>query len=411
MTALEDKLRAALGATADEIPPQAPPLRLHPRPGRRAWTAWAAPLASAATVVVLIAASLAIAVGIRHPQTASPQPGLDGIPAYYVALSDIHDLGAMDAELRSTATGAVLAKVTPPRPYVSFTGVTGAADDRTFVLSAQGANKPPADLSARQYLQKYPHGYYPAQRFFLLRIDPGSRDPGSRISLTALSAAYTPANDAIHDMALSPDGTLLAANVGGLIASPALSVFDLATGTERAWSARTCAGCVSGGGLAYGGVNVDTLSWTADGQHVAFVWGAEIRLLDTRAPGSNLVADSKLVATWTVGLKADSMLRGAIITPDGRTVLCIDELASLGPDMTLREHLVAFSAATGRQTAILNNLNVLKLKNGYEQILYTNATGSELVITGLRPGRNASILQGGRSTPIPWSPSIYVAAW
>ena len=42
------------------------------------------------------------------------------------------------AELRSTQTGAVLAKITPPKPYVSFTGVTGAAGDRTFVLSAQG---------------------------------------------------------------------------------------------------------------------------------------------------------------------------------------------------------------------------------------------------------------------------------
>ena len=43
-----------------------------------------------------------------------------------------------------------------------------------------------------------------------------------------------------------------------------LIVFDLATGTERAWSFKTCASChPSGGGLGYGGTNVDALSWTA----------------------------------------------------------------------------------------------------------------------------------------------------
>ena len=42
------------------------------------------------------------------------------------------------AELRSTQTGTVLATITPPRPYVLFAGVTAAADDRTFVLVAQG---------------------------------------------------------------------------------------------------------------------------------------------------------------------------------------------------------------------------------------------------------------------------------
>lgn len=416
MNALEEKLRAALRETADEISPQAPPLRLHPRRGRR-WFAWAAPLASAALVVVLIAASIALAGGIRHQQASSAKAtsapaGPDGIPAYYVALttkkpdSDIYSLGATAAEVRSTATGAVLAKVTPPRPYVSFTGVTGAADDRTFVLSAQGPNDP-GNLSSLQYNQKYPDGYYPSQRFFLLRIEPEGKT-GSRMSLTALPAAYTPANDAIHDMALSPDGTTLAADVGGVLFNDKLYVFNLATGTERAWSARTCARCLpTGGGLGYGGVNVDALSWTADGEHVAFVWGNTVRLLDTRAPGSNIVADSKVVATWIAGQTSQAMWRGAIITPAGRTVLGIEELAGQGRHMSLREHLVTFS---GKQTAILNNLNVLKLSD-YEEILYTNAAGSVLVVTDIRPGQNATIVHDGRSTPIPWSPYIGVAAW
>ena len=162
MTPLQDKLRAALRQTADEIPAQAPPLRLSPqrrasRDGRNArWRAWAVPLAAAPLVLAAVGTSLAVAGSLTHqPAATRQQAGPGGVPAYYVALittakpqSDItNDLGSSAeaysaAELRSTRTGAVLARITPPRPYVSFTGVTGAADDRTFVLSRRARNPP-----------------------------------------------------------------------------------------------------------------------------------------------------------------------------------------------------------------------------------------------------------------------------
>jgi hypothetical protein len=421
MTPLQDKLRAALRETADEIPPEPPPLRLNPTRRTQngmglAWRAWAAPLAAAALVAAVVAASVTLAHDAPKPQPSSSPNADAGPPPYYVALttqkpnSDIYDLGATAAEIRSTRTGAVLAKVIPPRPYVSFTGVTGAADDRTFVLSAEGANELPSNMSALQYSKEYPNGYYPAQRFFLLRIDPGA-PPGARMSLTALPARYTPANAAIHDMALSPDGTTLAADVGGELFNDSLYTFNLAAGTERSWNSRSCPRCFpSSGGLGYGGVNVDALSWTGDSHHVAFVWGGTVRLLDTRAPGSDLVTDSKPVAHWSPSKTVMGMWRGAIITPDGRTVLGIEELGGPDPNRGIPEHLVRFSTATGRQTAVVNTLNALNL-NGYEQVLYTNASGSVLVVTYLRPGLNATILHDGHATPIPWSPYIGVAAW
>ncbi len=67
-------------------------------------------------------------------------------------------------------------------------------------------------------------------------------------------------------------------------------------------------------------------------------------------------------------------------------------------------------ADTGKQTAILNNLNVLAVSD-YEEILYTNASGSMLLVTDIRPGQNATVLRGGRSAPIPWSAYIGIAAW
>ena len=226
MTPLQDKLRNALRETADEIPAQAPPLNLSPQPrasrgGQNArWRAWATPLAAAALVLAAVGASLAVTGNLTHqPAATRPQAGPGGIPAYYVALitakpqSDVaNDLGSSAlaysaAELRSTQTGAVLARITPPKPYVSFTGVTGAADDRTFVLSAQGRNPSSAVPP------------FPAQSFFLLRIDPAAR-AGARMTLTALPARYVPAGYGIGEMALSPDGTHLAAGLGESLGTP-----------------------------------------------------------------------------------------------------------------------------------------------------------------------------------------------
>jgi hypothetical protein len=416
MTPLQDKLRAALRETADEVPAQAPPLDLSPPPrasrdGRNArWRAWATPLAAAALVLAAVGGSLAVAGNLTHqPAATRPQAGRSGVRAYYVALitakpqSDVaNDLGSTSltysaAELRSTQTGAVLARITPPGPYASFTGVTGAADDRTFVLSAQGP-------------EHFPMPPYPAQRFFLLRIDPAAQ-ARARMTLTALPARYVPAGYGIRDMALSPDRTRLAAQIGNSVGyAEKLDVFDLATGTERAWSTRTCAGCPpNGGGNLWMGANPDAVSWTADSRHVAFTWNNTVRLLDTRAAGSDLLTDSKTVATWTGGVRGLNQWRGAIITPDGRTVLGIEQLG-MNLNGPIREHLVSWSTATGQQIAVLNNLNARKLGD-YEQILYTSGDGRVLVLTYQRPGAKAAIVHDGRSTPIPWSPCIGAAAW
>lgn len=418
MTPLQDKLRAALRETADEIPAEAPPLHLSPQPragqnGRLTrWRAWAVPLTAAALVVATVVASLTVAGSLKHQPAAAGQPaGQDGVPAYYVALitaktqSDLENMldsaspADTAAELRSTQTGAVLARITPPKPYVSFTGVTAAADDRTFVLSAQGPD--PSDVVPP----------FPAQRFFLLHIDPAAQ-ADTRMTLTALPAGYVPAGYEIRDMALSPDGTRLAANIGdSLLAPEDLDVFNLVTGTERSWTTRTCATCVPvSGGMLWFGVDTDALSWTADSQHVAFIWYPTVRLLDTRAAGSDILTDSKTVATWTGGVTGLNQWRGAIITPDGRTVLGIESLSRIGRNAPVREHLVSWSTATGHQTAVLNNLDALK-RSEFEQILYTSGDGSFLVVTYLQPGTNATIVHDGRDTSIPWSRDISVAAW
>jgi hypothetical protein len=432
VTGLENKLRAALRETAGEIPGDPPPLNLsppavsrpaarrrNPRQRRTQWPPWAAPLAAAAAIVALIVASLTLVhdrpdvEGPSAGQGTTTPAGPAAVPPYYVALTatgaaDVYDGDATAAEIRSTSTGAVLARVVPPKPYVHFAGVSAAADDRTFVLVAEEKSNPPERTFKPG--QGY-HPYYQPSRFYLLRFDPGS----GRASLRALPAAFIPANAEVHDLALSPDGTALAAGIGPVLDAAHLVVFNLATGAERAWSFKTCAHCSpSGGGLGYGGTSPDALSWTADGKHLAFVGpgrsSSAVRLLDVTRPGSDLLANSRVVAELPPGDQlSDLSWRGAIITPDGRTVVIVEELARDGAPVQVRDRLLEVSVATRRVT-VLNDLNVLAGYQ-YEQVMYASASGSVLVVSGARPGSAAGILRGHAYTPIPWDRRISTAVW
>jgi hypothetical protein len=47
----------------------------------------------------------------------------------------------------------------------------------------------------------------------------------------------------------------------------------------------------------------------------------------------------------------------------------------------------------------------------YEQVMYANASGTVLVVSGARKGKTAGILRGDRYTPIPWDRHIVTATW
>jgi hypothetical protein len=110
--------------------------------------------------VVIASVAIGKAFGGRQQQGASAPPG--SLPQIYVALRfSRHNtccratqplLPRTYAVIVDTATGAVLATIAPPKRQDTFVGVTGAADDRTFVLG----------------VQKY--GTAAPTRFYLLRI-------------------------------------------------------------------------------------------------------------------------------------------------------------------------------------------------------------------------------------------------
>jgi len=298
--------------------------------------------------------------------------------------------------------------------------VTAAAGDHTFVLLAQGKNNPP----------RTGQSYSPPSRFFVLHIAPGAA-PGGRVALRALPAGFIPANHEVNSMALSPDGTSLAADISPAGGGSQLFVFDLATGTSRTWTFTACRHCGLGADrLGWGSYQGGALSWTGDGRHLAFVGpkappavgsGASsftpgsVRLLDVSAPGTDLLANSTIILKWPreASKEVGPGWRAMTITPDGRTVVFLEQLIAYGPKGSVngsRGLLAKASVATGKVTAVSGSV---KPADQYQQLMYTNATGHALVVYYYGPKYEVrvGILRGNQFTPIPWSPRTVTAAW
>ena len=430
MSTIEDRVRAATRAAAQTVAPGStpPPLPLparqrrgpaaHPRRGR-GWPGWVAPLAAAAAVAAAIATSVVVsgALSLGHARSPSqaaagrtgtvalhPAPAAPaGIPAYDVALAPGPDAGqSTRAVVRATATGAVLATVRPPRPYATFTWVTGAADDRTFVLAAQPGGQPTA--SGRVVM-----------KFFALRLDPAA-------GTAKLTALPTPAVSGIwiqtQGLALSPDGEKLAVALSRA-AQSAIEVFDLAGGPSREWKATLPGGTVVGTTL----VGVNALSWAADGRRLAFdaygPAGVEVHALDTAAPDTSL-STSRLIMTFRHWRTTGSVSGSALITRDGTKIIAM-EVPS--PRTATQIRVRQFSAIDGRPLGILATLHYRRgAITGWPDVLWSNPSGSQLIISttklGAAPSKNGDLTPGeigivsrGRFVPLPGIPGAQRPVW
>jgi hypothetical protein len=216
-------------------------------------------------------------------------------------------------------------------------------------------------------------------------------------------------------MALSPDGTQLA-----LIVTPTpiatagpyrsgLQVFNVATGAHRSWSNP---GYIGPGFGDIPPVAVGSLAWTADGRTISLIsnlgYHNVVRLLDVSAPGSSLLANSRIVPAVRIW-KQD--WRAGFVTPDGKTIIGIRQYIKPEPpgDFDNFQDLVRFSATVSAAPTVLNH-RYFEGSND-EQVLWSSSTGQTVVVTGARPGATAGIIHGHRYTRIPWSASILSAAW
>jgi hypothetical protein len=427
MNTLEGKLTAALRQTGEEITAgSVPPLvldppRRRPRVGdgasRRRWMTRLTPLAAAAAVAAVVAASLAIS-GTFHgrlraggpaagPSRGAPPGGpgaLRKVPPYYLDLAGPTDiLGGRRAEIRATTTGAVLATVRPPRPFDIFTWVSGAADDRTFVLAAQ--RYWPIASGSKGANAERRDGTTPT-RFFELTFTPSTRTA----RLTELAVPGKVQAEQLAGVALSPDGTRLALDL-----RRSIEVITLATRAKRVW--RWPGGGWVGNFKPLGQV----LSWTADGRMLAFQqWGgrfnntAHVRILDTTAPGSSLLS-AKLVVTLPdqPGVLTLDVAGNTLITPDGSKIIAPTMTAARKPSYATALQITEFSARTGK---IVRSLDQFRFGSPgpYQNVLWTSPSGATLIVSdprGKAHGAVTGVLSGNRFTALPRAPQVNQIAW
>ena len=477
MSTVEDRIRAATQAAADTVTPgSVPPLRLpEGRDGARRqhrwplgldprrWSGLLVPVAAAAAVAGVVAASLAISATFRgtarpagpagqsHPSPAQLRPApLAQVPRYFAALSDRIQEQAQVAVVYSTLTGQVLATVTPPRPYQIFTWVSAAADDRTFVLAAQ-----------RYWPIASGQAGMPAENrdtttptvFFRMTFDPATHVA----RLARLAIPETTSRTHLAGMTLSPDGTRLALDLG-----QSIRVVTLATGAVRSWT------WPGGGWIGNSKPMGQIFSWTADGTTLAFqqrngggeelslaflaavagtlaavvltvmlarryvrvrrahllawaiaaaaitivlaahVLGAyrslapgatNVRLLDTTAPGNSL-ASARIVHTFPNG---GAFGTNTLLTPDGSRIVTATP-----------QGITEFSTRTGQPIVSEDQFQFDWQRLGWaagppwQEVLWAGPGGHALVVFDPRgkpgrygPGWVLGVLTGNTFTPVP----------
>jgi hypothetical protein len=383
------------------------------RPGKRLLAG-----SAAAAAVAAVAIAVALLASPPHGQgRVTPQEALRSVPRYYMALvpdsvkayEQNPAIGNDYAAIRDTATGRTLAAIRPPKPYDSFVGVYGAADDRTFVLAAQTTEY--GSQTARE-------------KFFYARFSPAD----NAITLTPLALRGLPVSNDFTGAALSPDGTRLA--VENLGSTTQITVYSLPGGAARTWTAYGIAP------QAIGADPTDLLSWSGNGT-LAFGWDGSSPtgeyLLNTDRPGDNLLADSRDALCLEHSAPSSAYIGAnyyGYLTPDGKNIISAvlraipvgQTLPSCsqpaqpsvaqptpGPTPPASVEIEEFSAATGTAVRVINTSRSHgALANS--DVYWSNASGSVLVVEGktghgVRSQWVFGVLIGGTFVPLPRSSS------
>ena len=409
MPDLENLLREELQHEAQKIQPELlSQLRVPTR--RPSWRPRLLPFTAAAAVIAVITAG-ALAAGLttaRKPAVSGSAPA--SLPHFYVTTSSSPDHRGIQAVVRASASGQVTGTVPVPSALpVEWAGsggtfVTAAADDRSFIIGVQGGQAP-----AKTGLDLH---------LFRFAISAAGK-PGH---LTELAPAPI-RNQTTEGIALSPDGKLLAVSL--MNDSPAdtvgaIQVLDLATGATRTWTAPARSVYIPGPPSWADGSRVIAFTWLRSTQSGLMSAPRGIRLLDTAAPGDNLMAGTVIVPS---GMAATGSIVSALITPDGRDVIVVT-WRDLTPQASTHTVIVQFAelqAATGRLVRLLYTRT-----ERYDEVPFTTLQ-DRLGVLSLGSQGQYALVQGiqfgwldvggpepGRFTPLPAAPAgqyVNFAAW
>lgn len=425
MNQTEDLVRSttrALAGTVRAVRPLPPlpeaPWRNEVTSGHRSRPSWVAPLAAAAAVLIIAgggvtASSLLATSGTSRPgPSGTPARGVPagshaGVPPYYVAVAN-----SSLTVVRATWTGATLAKITTKVPVV---GVAGAADGRTFVLDEQRS------IMGGQVR------WVGQPAFYLLRLTAS----GTEESFTRLAVPAIPKGTVVSGLALSPDGSKLAINVdsGGWPQARLMKImtYTLATGAFRSWTTSGMTNPEAPFGFTGSGVDgAQSISWTADSRTLAFGAVSKsyigVRLLDTAAGGTDLMADSRLaVIEQKFGNHGPnprnaappyyfySCDTNAMITMDGSAIVC-GYSTSTGNTTTMG--FARFSTVTGKMNHVAGLVHFKGQAPTGISLYWVNSTGKIAIGTSeTAGGGRVGVMNGDTFTPLPGVTGLKAIAW
>jgi hypothetical protein len=307
---------------------------------------------------------------------------------------------------KTIATFPLLPKENYTLVSMTDAAVTGAADDRTFVVSASVSAKRQVVLPLTWYL---------------VRILPGSADPVRvtklPIQFPANSTANSRGGQDILTTALSGDGTelaVLSAKTGAAwkAGEPlTLQVYSVATGRlQHSWSA----------GIDESAANpkpITDLSWVGDstvGFAVTYTPQVreEVRTLDVSASGGSILADSRVVwsqyvppSHLTPQEKASALALEPsphacdtpFLTGNGQAVVCGSSTYS-ARGKRLSAVWLAYPLATPTRPRVLGSVQEPQNVSAFDcsiSVDWTNPSGTEII-----GAWNPAVITGPRDNPV-----------
>ncbi|MBV9095267.1 MAG: hypothetical protein JO132_15545 [Streptosporangiaceae bacterium] len=426
-----ERLRGALTAAADVMAEcdAAPVITPVPqRPGRlRRARAWLIPLAAAACVVAVIAASVLLTTNLTRTSSPASQPAYPrfsiceplpaagpgtAMPRFYVTT----DVAARQIQLqvRRTSDCAITAVVPLPAGWLLTGGISATADDRTFFAAAFSAKRCPAQAGASG-ISFAAH----ETRFFRFAIN----DQGRAGRLTVVGP---PVAGLVGPIAASPDGSRIAFNAaggnfvgpggacaGGEVSGAAISVIDLATGKLRTWQTLYMPPAPAGTSIT-----PHEVSWMADGRTLAvsYVWppnpsGPQLSMavaaLDTTSGGGSLQAHSHVL--WSEPQKYDFSVEEALISPDGKSLTAAEVQQTAHG---YRYVLLRIALPSGRYRVLYESPP--ERNSGFTTFTQDGSGQHVIVVSGSEAGWISAgklVLLGAPGSALEFSDGITTIAW
>jgi hypothetical protein len=421
---LAERVRDALAARATEITPAdigglrlpaSAPIRRGAVSGASARRGrWLIPLTAAASVLAVTGGAILVASAVtghdhgrgtagqhksghRHSRyQPAPPRTVDGLPPYFLAVGGSAGGAAtaspsgVPVQIVVTATGKVAAAASLPAGHPLLTG----GQDGTFL----------AAVSAGAGVGGGPTAFYSIAL-------PAA---GATARVTRLPIRST---GGLSFLAASPDGRELAfatyVQHGDLGLVQRLTVASVATGGARTWTipaSRTD--------------SISSLGWLGNDRSLAIgligVPGtASLRLLDTTAPGSDLLDSRQVLALDNPA----GQFNGLTVSPDGRVAVGTEQfpngLGTIAGRPAEQGDVVAFALRTGqarllyRPGAVWDQRHNMTLPSNCNDPLWLSASGRRALLMCTRPrppGKSAEaaviprflLLDGTHVTKLPW---------